>query len=56
MIISEKQIMQLISIVQTYGNNLAFSESMMNQMISQKIALLLGEINNQQSEELKVIE
>lgn len=56
MIISEKQIMQLITIVQTYSNNLSHSESMMNKMTDQKIALLLCEINNQQSEELKVIE
>lgn len=48
--------MQLIAIVQNHGNNLAYSENMTDKLISQKIALLLGEINNQQSEELKVIE
>jgi hypothetical protein len=56
MIISEKQIMKLIAIVQAYGNHISASDNVTEQMLSQKISLILGEINNQQSDELKVVE
>ncbi len=54
--ISEKQILKLISIVENYGSNLSQSESMADRILSTNIGLLIGEINNQQSDELKDIE
>jgi hypothetical protein len=56
MIISEKQIMQLITIARSLTELLNTSGDMMNQVRATQINYFLDKINNQQSEELKVIE
>jgi hypothetical protein len=56
MIISEKQIMQLMTIVRTRCEDLLNSNDMMKQIHGQKIIQLLSDIIEQQSDELKVIE
>lgn len=56
MIISERQIIQLISIAQNHANSLSLSESRTDKIQSQIISVLLSKIHNQQSEQLKEIE
>jgi len=55
MIISEKQIMQLIMIARNYIEELN-KQNMIQQVKAVKIIQIVEEIMNQQSEELKVIE
>jgi hypothetical protein len=54
MVISEKQIIKLISIAWDYADKLKNLEYQSG--LGQKIDIFLGEILEQQSEELKVIE
>ena len=49
MIISEKQIMQLINIAENILNHLCFNHTKYQKVVAQ----LIDEINNQQSEELR---
>ncbi len=56
MIISEKQIMQLMTITRTRCEELLNSPDMMVQIRGQQIVQLLSQIINQQSEELKEID
>ncbi len=55
MIISEKQIMQLIMIARGYTEELIKSD-ILGKCTAEKITQLLYQITNQQSEELKVVE
>ena len=56
MIISEKQIMQLMTIARTRCEELLNSKDMMTQINGEQIKQLLSNIVNQQSEELKEIQ
>jgi hypothetical protein len=56
MIISEKQIMQLMDFVNDYALLLAISKSKTHATMFNNIRNLLDTITGQQSEELKVIE
>ena len=53
MIISNKQIMQLMTIARTYAENLNITDNMMMKVQSIPIIQLLSNINNQQSDELQ---
>jgi len=53
MIISEKQIMQLMQLAQSYCDLLCRLQSDQHTPYSSQIDTLILEINNQQSEELK---
>lgn len=56
MIISEKQVMQLITLVCEYSERLRHMPYDITKEYSDNIDRFLGKISKQQSEELKVIE
>lgn len=55
MIISEKQIMQLITIARTYAEKLR-EEGMVGEIHSYQVLELIDRINSQQLDELKEVE
>ncbi len=55
-IISEKQIMQLILIARDYAQELKTTGDQIDRLTSHGVMELIFEISNQQSEELKMIE
>ncbi len=56
MIISEKQLMQLMTIARSRCEELLNSKDIMTQLRGQQIAQMLSIIIDQQSEELRVVE
>jgi hypothetical protein len=56
MIISEKQIMQLLTVARTYAEELVNNDDMMGNVRGTQLLMFIDRITNQQSDELKVIE
>lgn len=54
MIISEKQIMNLLTIARTYAENLR-QQGMVGEINSYKVMQLIDQINTQQSEKLREV-
>ena len=53
MIISEKQIMQLLTVARTHAEYLTTHEDMMNNVRGTQLLMFIDRITNQQSDELR---